>query len=284
MRSDAGPAPLAFEADLRAEMPGVVSGAPEPSREAVGGAPEVPADRARAEVRAGSLPASDARSAQPVRQDGLAGPEPGTRPSLAERPEAEPAAPSPLARPSAAPSWVSQRSARKTSPERAPAAPASARAAASRLEFAADAEVVPADVPVSIRVIEAIRTRAPLAGAAAERRERAESRTRDSSPRSEARPDSSGAPARGLPWSATEPEQAPLLVPPAMPASARPRPRASSDVPTPEAAADAAIEVTIGRIEVRAAPAPSGRVPQRPARRSPSDLEIYLRQKVSRRP
>ncbi len=248
--------PLALEAELR--VPGAPELAPMPrhriqgparAREATDGALE----GERAEVRTGSMDAPDMPGSQSVPPDPPTLPEPDAQP--------------PLPRPPGARAVFSERRARKGA---APPAPAETASATDPAESAAGAEVVPARAAVALRAIQAIRIQAPLASA--ERGGRAVSRGQDSSHR---RPS-----ATMRAWSAETPEAAPLLVPPAMPASARLHPRRpSSDLPARDSAADAAIEVTIGRIEVRAAPAPSTRAPRSPAPRSPSDLERYLRQK-----
>ena len=253
----AAPDTLALEADVHAELPGVVQGAPElappaprhrarevppaPAREAGAAAPETRVDRALAEAR-GSAYAPDMRPAESV-----------ARPSLVEPP--------------GAPHRFPERTARRTTAQRVPASP--------------DVAIARADVPASVRALAAIRAQAPLAGAAAEPPGRPASCAEHSSQRSEAWPDSTPA-AAALSWEGGAPAEAPLLVPPDMPAGAW-HPRASSAHAARGAAADAVIEVTIGRIEVRAAPAPSGRAAQRPGPRPPSDLELYLRQKGTRR-
>lgn len=117
----------------------------------------------------------------------------------------------------------------------------------------------PATLPAAMRALQAIRTRASLAGDGPGRPDMAE--TLDGAP------------------------DGPLLAPPHAPAGVRVRSRGPSDHPGRHLAAETAIEVTIGRIEVRAAPAPaaSARPSRSPAPRQPSDLELYLRQKGSGR-
>jgi hypothetical protein len=109
-----------------------------------------------------------------------------------------------------------------------------------------------------VRALQAIRPRAPLAG-------------HDPSGRPQLADALDGAP-----------DEAPLLAPHT--ATTVPmRSRAQSDHSARDAAAHDAIEVTIGRIEVRAAPAPSARASRSSAPRQASDLELYLRQKGSKR-
>ena len=116
----------------------------------------------------------------------------------------------------------------------------------------------PAPLPAAVRALQAIRTRAPMAG-------------REPSGRSQLADALDGGP-----------DEAPLLAP-HTPATVPVRSRARSDHFARDAAAETAIEVTIGRIEVRAAPAPSARASRSSAPRQASDLELYLRQKGSRR-
>jgi hypothetical protein len=116
----------------------------------------------------------------------------------------------------------------------------------------------PAALPAAVRALQAIRPRAPLAG-------------HDPSGRPQLADALDGAP-----------DEAPLLAPHT--ATTVPmRSRAQSDHSARDAAAHDAIEVTIGRIEVRAAPAPSARGSRSSAPRQASDLELYLRQKGSKR-
>jgi hypothetical protein len=118
----------------------------------------------------------------------------------------------------------------------------------------------PAALPAAVRALQAIRTRAALAG-------------RDPSGRPQLADPVDGAP-----------EEAPLLAPHTR-TTVPVRSRAQSDHSARDAAAQTAIEVTIGRIEVRAAPAPaaSTRASRSAAPRQASDLEVYLRQKGSKR-